>query len=87
MEPQITIVGAVWCQPCKILKEEIDRLKVEMVIPVEKLDIEEDEEKVEGFNVTSLPTSIFTINGEEKERLVGAKDFSNFLEKCKSYLE
>ena len=23
MEPQITIVGAVWCQPCKILKEEM----------------------------------------------------------------
>ena len=87
MEPKIIIVGAVWCKPCKILKEEIDRLKVETVIPVEKLDIEEDEEKVEGFNVTSLPTSIFTVDGEEKERLVGAKDFSNFLEKCKTHLK
>ena len=89
MEPKITIIGAVWCKPCKVLKEEIDRFKEkdEMDIPIEKLDIEEDEEKVEGLNVTSLPTSIFTIDGEEKERLVGAKDFQLFLEKCKTHLK
>jgi thioredoxin-like negative regulator of GroEL len=61
---------AKYCGSCKVLSTIISKL--EPKIEIEKIDIEEDEFKVEAFGVVSLPTMI-KVDDKNKEitRLIG----------------
>ena len=54
--------GATWCGPCMVLKEKIEKNKEEIkdlvVINVD-CDVPENEDIMEQYNITALPTQIF----------------------------
>jgi thioredoxin 1 len=63
---------APWCPPCKAMLPIIDEIKSENPdYKIEKINIDEDSEKAEKYNVMGLPTFIFLKDGEEISRITG----------------
>jgi thioredoxin 1 len=67
----IVVMSASWCMPCKILKKTLNTI-IEKYPQTEKqihsCDIENSEELVQEFNITSVPTIFFIQNKEKQER-------------------
>lgn len=78
---EITIVSAVWCPSCLVLKKHIKKLTKEYDLNINYLDYDLDDEEVKGLNVgKTLPV---IIAGEN--RLIGEKSFKeilDFLREC-----
>ena len=78
---EITIVSAVWCPSCLVLKKHIKKLTKEYDLNINYLDYDLDEEEVKKLNVgKTLPV---IIAGEN--RLIGEKSFKeilDFLKEC-----
>ena len=72
---RVTLVDfwASWCGPCRALAPTIEELAKEYAgkALVAKLDVDENPEKAECFQVFSIPTLIIFKDGCEVERLVG----------------
>jgi thioredoxin len=64
---------AAWCGPCRALAPAIEELSREYTgkVFVGKLDVDENPEKAECFQVFSIPTLLVMKNGQEVERIVG----------------
>ncbi len=82
MKNKITVISAIWCPSCLILKKELKKLKEEYHIEYDLLDYDLDEEKVVKYNVgDKLPVVVC-----EDKRLVGEKTYDellDFLKECK----
>jgi len=77
--------GASWCGPCKRIEPLIQDLSESMLdITFCKVDIDEVEELVEKFNITSVPTFIFIKNNNLLDRVEGIK-YDNILELCNKH--
>lgn len=61
---------AKWCGPCQMLAPKIEELS--KTIPVEKFDVDENPELVFKYKINSVPTILVEVDGEEKERKIGA---------------
>ena len=81
MENKITIVSAVWCPSCLILKKHLKRLKEEYQVEYELLDYDLDEDKVSTLDIgDKLPVMIYN-----DHRLIGEKSYDeivDFLKGC-----
>lgn len=62
---------ADWCNPCKQLKENIERAALK--IPIEVIDIEVDNMLATEFGVRNLPTMVLMDENTEISRVVGLK--------------
>jgi thioredoxin 1 len=64
---------AAWCGPCRSLAPTIEELAKEYAgrIFVGKLNVDENPQTAECFQVFSIPTMLIMKNGEEVERIVG----------------
>lgn len=64
---------AAWCGPCQALAPTIEELAEEYAgrILVGKLNVDENPETAECFQVFSIPTMLIMKNGEEIDRIVG----------------
>lgn len=75
---------ADWCGPCKMMipiMEEFEKAHPE--IKVTRINIDEDEETAEKFEVSSIPCLVLMKDGEEVKRNVGAmspKKLEKFVE-------
>lgn len=66
---------ATWCHPCKKLDPKIEELKLMYPnINFQKIDIEEQKELCEIYNITAVPTII--IINENKEILSKIEGFN-----------
>ena len=64
---------AQWCGPCKRIAPEIDKLsQTNINVMFIKVDIEECEELADKYDIKSLPTFLFFVNGEKKDIVLGA---------------
>lgn len=71
----ILYFSAPWCGPCKALGpilESIDSEKSD-VLEVVKVNIDEEEELAEAYQVTSIPVMKIIVGGESKRTIIGAK--------------
>jgi len=68
---------ASWCGPCKLIapfyaelsdSEEVKQLGVVFL----KVDVDENADTAQEYNVSAMPTFIFVKNGEVVDRLMGA---------------
>ena len=65
---------AVWCGPCRIMAPIIDEVARELKGKVKfgKVNVDEEGELAERFEVMSIPTLIFFKKGRQVERITGA---------------
>lgn len=73
MEKAILKFSAVWCKPCKEIAPFYLTLSKEFPnITFCEIDIDENEEFANMYNVTGMPTFISLYKGEEISRFSGA---------------
>ena len=66
--------SAPWCGPCKALGPIMEQLDSEMdSITVVKVDVDEQPELAEAYQVTSIPVLKIMSGGESKKTIIGAK--------------
>ena len=64
--------NAGWCGPCRMLKPVIEQLSEEIKdVKFVSVDIDEQDELAENYDVTSIPCLVLVKNGEEIDRSVG----------------
>ena len=72
--------NAQWCGPCKMLKPIIDSIAEERKdVKVVSIDIDEEDELAEKYEVFSIPCVVVFKNGEEVKRSVGFKPKQDIL--------
>ena len=62
---------ATWCGPCKMLSLVMEKLDKKGIIPIIKVDIDEEQALAEKFGITAVPTLIIFENGKEVKRQTG----------------
>lgn len=71
---KITMVSASWCASCKGFYKTFEELKSKHEdIDFEKIVLDDCMELAEKLKIQTLPTFIFTKDGEEFARTTGAK--------------
>lgn len=66
---------AEWCGPCKMLSPIIDELAEEMKhVKFYKLNIDDNDETVEKYEIMSIPTVLIFEKGKLKETSLGLKN-------------
>ncbi|MGL5712114.1 MAG: thioredoxin family protein [Paraclostridium sp.] len=65
------VMSAVWCGPCKIYKEELEKSKVKHI----RLDVDECSDICGEFKLRSVPTTLYLDeNGSEISRTIGSRN-------------
>ncbi len=62
---------ATWCGPCKMLSLVMDKIDKKNIIPIIKVDIDEESNLAEKYGITAVPTLIIFENNKEVKRKTG----------------
>ena len=75
-KPVIVDIYAEWCGPCKMMSPVIDSIAEELgdSVKVGKVNVDENVEIVEKFQIMSIPTIIIFKNGEMSSKFIGFTD-------------
>lgn len=78
---------AEWCGPCKFMEPILEELEVELKgkVEIEKINVDEQQERAAKHQVMSIPTYIIEKDGAELERIIGATQKDNFLKIISKY--
>lgn len=61
--------SASWCSPCRVLKQNLEGFTR---VPVEEIDVEENEDTAIEYKVRNIPVLVYLDeNGNEVDRTVG----------------
>lgn len=77
---------ADWSDPCSEVEPSVNALAEEGVIPVAKVDVEENDRVSSVYSVSSVPTLVVFDDGDPATRAVGAKskdELFGFVKKAK----
>ena len=64
---------APWCGPCTKISPILDEIEKDHGLPIGKLNIDENPEKVQEYSVHSIPTMVLFENGIPVKTITGAK--------------
>lgn len=77
LESKIPVVVdnyADWCGPCKVLSPILEALSKEMKkVKFVKLNVDQNSELAQEFEVFSIPTLILFKDGEQVDRVIGLR--------------
>ena len=76
---------APWCGPCRMLTPVLQKLNDSSVCVVGKVNVDEEPELAQIYNVRSIPTLVLYKNGKVVEKKVGYNDFATLTDWIKSY--
>lgn len=74
---------ASWCGPCRMLTPVLEELDKEAGLAIGKVNVDEEEEISEAFNVSSIPTLFLFKDGNLVDKRVGYMP----LEELKSWIK
>ena len=73
-KPVLVDFNADWCGPCKMLKPIMDEIAAQRAdVKVVSVNIDDEDELAETYEVYSIPCVVVFKNGEETGRSVGFK--------------
>ncbi|MBT4122055.1 thioredoxin [bacterium] len=72
-KPVLVDFFATWCGPCQMLMPIIEELSEEYdgKVKIATLDIDENQELAQKYQVSSVPSLVIFKDGEEVERMMG----------------
>lgn len=72
---------APWCGPCQMLSPVLDEISLTLGdnVKIAKVNVDEENDLAEKYNVSSIPTVLLFENGELKETLVGFRQKTEYL--------
>lgn len=84
-ENKIVLVDffADWCYPCKMMAPVVEEISKDESIKVGKINIDENQELAEKYEIESIPTILIFKNGKEYKRKVGVTDKQDLLDLLK----
>lgn len=75
---------ATWCGPCKMMAPVLDEIAEEYPqYKICKVNVDEEQELAEQYNVMSIPTFIVFKNGNVVNQTLGAKPKNQIIEMLK----
>ncbi len=76
---------APWCGPCRMLTPVLQKLNDSGVCLVGKVNVDEEGELAQIYNVRSIPTLVLYKSGRVVEKKIGYNDFATLVDWIKSY--
>ena len=78
---------AEWCGPCKFMEPILEDLEKELEgkVAIEKINVDENLDKSNKFQVMSIPTYVILKDDKEVERIIGATSKENLLKAIKTH--
>ena len=87
----ITLVDfwATWCGPCRMLNPILENLAEEFLnkAKIAKINVDEEGELTQNFDVTTIPTMILFKDGKEVDRINGVNTQNFITEKINNLLK
>ena len=86
--PVLVEFGATWCQPCKRLEPELEKLKTVWAgrVRIGKVDVDVDPDLAMQFQIMGVPTVILYKNGQAMQRITGFMPIQKLIDKFEPYL-
>jgi len=86
--PALIDFYATWCGPCKAIAPMIDTLKSEFngQMNIVKIDVDENPELAQLYNIRSLPTLMFFKNGDVIDTIKGSVPKQKLLDVIKTMI-
>jgi thioredoxin 1 len=86
--PVLIDFWAVWCGPCKSIAPHIDAIAAEYAgkVKVMKVNIDEERDIADRYNIMSIPTLLFFKGGKVVEQVVGAHPKAAIVNKLETIL-
>jgi thioredoxin 1 len=80
-KPVLIDFWATWCGPCQMQGPIVEELSEELTdVLVGKVNVDEDPDLAERYNVMSIPTLLVFKNGEVVQKAVGLQSKENLLD-------
>ncbi len=86
--PVLVDFWAEWCGPCKAIAPTLEELAGDYGerLKVVKVDVDENQQRAQQYNIRSIPQLLLFKDGNEVDRIIGAVPKSQLTEKIEPHL-